>query len=61
MRIPQSEDFAPSMQSQLQKGVVHKIPPLVVESNKRRKIIRQIEKDKAVRIRQREEEDFWDE
>ena len=37
-----------------------KIAPLVVESNQRRKGIRQIEKDKAFQIRQREE-DFWDE
>ena len=38
-----------------------KIAPLVVEGIKRRKDIRQIEKDKAFRIRQREEDDFWDE
>ena len=38
-----------------------KIAPLVVEANKRRKDIRQIEKDRAFRIRQREEDDFWDE
>ncbi len=38
-----------------------KIAPLVVEGNKRRKDIRQIEKYRAFRIRQREEKDFWDE
>ena len=38
-----------------------KIAPLVVEGNKRRKDIRQIEKDRAFRIRLREEDDFWDE
>ena len=38
-----------------------KTAPLVVEGNKRRKNIRQIEKDRAFRIRQREEDDFWDE
>ena len=38
-----------------------KIAPLVVEGNKRRKDIRQIEKDRAFRIRKREEDDFWDE
>ena len=32
-----------------------------MEGNKRRKDIRQIEKDRAFRIRQREEDDFWDE
>ena len=36
-----------------------KIAPLVVESNKRRKDIRQFEKDRAFRVQQREEEDFW--
>ncbi len=32
-----------------------------MEGNKRRKDIRQIEKDRAFRIRQRKEKDFWDE
>ena len=38
-----------------------KIAPLVLEGIKRRKDIRQIEKDRAFRIRQREEDDLWDE
>lgn len=38
-----------------------KIAPLVVEGNKRRKNIRQIEKDRAFQLRQQEEDDFWDE
>lgn len=38
-----------------------KIAPLVVEGYKRRKNIRQIEKDRAFQIRQREDDDFWDE
>ena len=38
-----------------------KIAPLVVEGNKRRKDFRQIEKDRTFRIRQREDDDFWDE
>ncbi len=32
-----------------------------MEGNKRRKDIRQIEKERAFQIRQREEKDFWDE
>ena len=32
-----------------------------MEGNKRRKDIRQIEKDRAFRIRKREEDGFWDE
>ena len=38
-----------------------KIARLVVESIKRRKDIKQIEKNKAFQIQQREEDNFWDE
>ena len=38
-----------------------KIALLEVEGNKRRKDIRQIEKNRAFQIRQREEDNFWDE
>ncbi|MCJ1261209.1 hypothetical protein MMC22_001073 [Lobaria immixta] len=38
-----------------------KIAPLVLESIKRRKIATQMEREEAFRIRQRQEDDFWDE
>ncbi len=48
-----------ALSKQAQAAVSH--TPLVVEGNKRRKDIRQIEKDRAFRIRQREEKYLWDE
>ena len=43
------------------KQYLAKIAPLVIESNKRRKTIKHFEPDAAFQIRQRQDDDFWDE